>query len=170
MSVAAREVATNAAKHNASGVNIKPNGEAAIGLNVIAAADPERFRDMDLTPFVGKVSRSELDGFLTQQAKLRSGQGQKIVNLRSNISSTIGFFAQGDKSLAKELDRKSNPEAYMRVFEDMNRNIESIKDGKRETTEAALQAAFDKATMKVIVRDRGLFGGDRKSTRLNSSH
>src|SRR3546814_10601396 len=110
---------------------------------------------MDLTPFVGKVSRSELDGFLTQQAKLRSGQGQKIVNLRSNISSTIGFFAQGDKSLAKELDRKSNPEAYMRVFEDMNRTIESITDGKREATDAELKAAFDKATMKVIVREIG---------------
>src|SRR3546814_15642666 len=107
MSVAAREVATNAAKHNASGVNIKPNGEAAIGLNVIAAADPERFRDMDLTPFVGKVSRSELDGFLTQQAKLRSGQGQKIVNLRSNISSRSEERWVGKESVSRRRSRRS---------------------------------------------------------------
>src|SRR3546814_20356341 len=56
----------------------------------------------------------------------------------------------------------------MRVFEDMNRTIESITDGKREATDAELKAAFDKATLKDIVRARGLFGGDEADYRFNA--
>lgn len=165
MSVEARERAIDTARQNVRGVQVPANSDAAIGLHAIQYGDPDRFRDMDLSPYQGKITQAELDSAISEQAKMRGPAGQQMKSARDNINSAINFNTLGDKALAKALDKKNNPEAYAAVARDMEAYLQSVTGGKREPTDAETDAAFKRATMKVIVPGSGWFGSDREMPR-----
>lgn len=150
MSVGAREQATANAKANAKPVDPPSNSVDAMRLHAIQWGAPDAFRDMDLSSYIGKVSRSELDAAVTEQAKMRGPGGDKVLQSRSAVSSAINAYTDRDPAMAKLLDQKEHPDAYARVAADMDRYITSVTGGKREPTGQEMDAAWRRAVMPVI--------------------
>lgn len=168
MSAAARDSAIRVAENNRKPKEPVANGPEIMMAHAIMYSDPDKFRDMDLTQFVGKVTNAELDHLVSEKAKLRApANAQPEVSARSQVSSTIGYHTKTDRDLDRALDPKSNPEAYGRVARDMEAFLRGITGGKRKATDAELDAAFNRATMNVIVEGGGWFGSDKVTRRFD---
>lgn len=167
MSVSARQAAMNAAENNRKPKEPPANSMAIMQAHAIMYSDPERFKSMDLTQYVGRVTRAELDGLISEQARSRNPANAKDENSpRSAVSSAINWHTKLDPELDKALDPAKNPEAYARVAGDMEAYLRSVTGGKRAPTDAETDAAFKRATMKVIVQDAGWFGGSEEKRRF----
>lgn len=149
MSSGAREEATRAAAANLKPVEPPSNSQAVRELHVIQHGDPDRFRGLDLSAYIGKVTSAELDAAVTDQAKLRGPGGDKVVQARSAVSSAISAFMDRDPAMAALLNKRENPEAYARVAQDMDRFLASVTGGKREPTGQEMDAAWRRAVMPV---------------------
>ena len=158
MSVTARAAAEKAATANRTPKDPPANSVDAMRLHAIQYGDPDRFRSMDLTPFIGKVTRGELDSAISEQAKMRGPAGDKILQTRSNISTAISYQTAFDPALDKLLDKNKNPENYARVARDMEGYLTSVTGGKREPTSQEIDAAWKRAIMPVAVPNSSLFG------------
>lgn len=169
MSVGAREEATRAATANAKPVDPPSNSLAAMGLHAIQWGKPDEFRDMDLSSYIGKVSRSELDAAVTDQAKMRGPGGDKVLQARSAVSSAINSFTDRDPAMAKLLDQKDHPDAYARVAADMDRYITSVTAGKREPTGQEMDAAWRRAVMPVT-KPGGWFSSSESVPRFEAGN
>lgn len=165
MSVTARAAAMNTAKANSKPKEVKPNGLEIMQAHAIMYGDPEQFKKLDLTQYVGKVAPSELDQLISEQAKARATPASQP-SIRNNISSAITYNTLGDTSLAAALDKKKNPENFVHVSQDMEAYLRSVTGGKREPTDAEVDAAFKRATMRVVVPGAGMFGGDKDKYRF----
>ena len=118
---------------------------------------------MDLTPFVGKVTPAELDGLISEQARLRNPANQNETSPRGAIGTAIERAVKMDRGLANALDASKNaPDykrtAYVNVATDMEAYLRSVTGGKRAPTDAEMDTALNRATMKVIVKGGGFFG------------
>ena len=127
-------------------------------LHAIQYGNPDTFAKMDLSPFIGKITRAELDAAVSDQAKLRGPGGDKTLQARSAISTAISYQTAFDPAMGKLLDKKQNPENYARVARDMEGFITSITAGKREPTAQEIDAAWKRAVMPVAVPNSSLFG------------
>ena len=160
MSVTARAAAEKAATANRTPKDPPANGVDAMRLHAIQYGDPDTFRNMDLTPFIGKVTRAELDSAVSEQARMRGPAGDKIMQTRSSISTAISYQTAFDPAMGKLLDKNKNPENYARVARDMEAYIASQTQGKREPTSQEVDAAWKRAIMPVAVPNSSLFGKD----------
>ena len=158
MSVEARTRADAAAKANSKPVEPPSNSIDAMKLHAIQYGNPDTFAKMDLSPFIGKITRAELDAAVSDQAKLRGPGGDKTLQARSAISTAISYQTAFDPAMGKLLDKKQNPENYARVARDMEGFITSITAGKREPTAQEIDAAWKRAVMPVAVPNSSLFG------------
>ncbi|CAN5143321.1 hypothetical protein BH10PSE12_BH10PSE12_16590 [soil metagenome] len=150
---------TDVAKYNSKPKAVAANGDDALLLNLMSVDDPESFMKIGLGGYRGKVTPAELESLaMTQMRMKKEGPNGKEVSIRSNITSAIDFRAKIDPSLAESLNVKKNPGAYMRLFTDMAAHVRSMTEGKREPTDSEIETAFNRATMKVIVEEPGMFG------------
>lgn len=168
MSVSARSTAMKAAESNRTPKDPPANGVEAMRLHAIQYGDPDTFRTMDLTPFIGKVTRGELDSAISEQAKMRGPAGDKIMQTRSSISTAISYQTAFDPAMGKLLDKKKNPENYARVARDMENYLTSMTDGKREPTSQEVDAAWKRAVLPVAVPNATLFGNDATKPRFQT--
>ena len=103
---------------------------------------------------------------ITQEKMKKEGASGKTTSIRSNINGAIEFFTKADRTLARALDPKTNPVAFMRTFKDMEGYVQSVTKGQREPSDAELEAAFKRATMKVFVdgeeKTRAELGGNAR--------
>lgn len=150
MSPSARASAMNAAESNRKEAEPEANGPIMWQAHAIMYGDPQRFAKLDLSQYVGKVTRAEMDSLISEQAKLRSSGGAQT-SIRGNISGALDFYTSLDPDLRKKLDKKDDPETYSRVFQDMESFVLAQTKGQRDPTDAELKAAFGRATMKVMV-------------------
>ena len=158
MSVDARLNAESAAKANRKPVEPPANSVDAMRLHAIQYGDPDAFAKLDLSGFIGKITRAELDAAVSDQARLRGPGGDKTLQSRSSIATAIAYQNAFDPAMAALLDKKKNPENYARVARDMEGFIKSVTDGKREPTAQEVDAAWKRAVMPVAVPSSGLFG------------
>ena len=158
MSVSARDAAVKRAEANRTPKEPPANSVDAMRLHAIQYGDPDTFRNMDLTPFIGKVTRGELDSAISEQAKMRGPAGDKIMQTRSSISTAISYQTAFDPAMGKLLDKNKNPENYARVARDMEGYLTSVTGGKREPTSQEVDAAWKRAVMPVAVPNSSLFG------------
>ncbi len=166
MSPSQRSSAMTLAKSNSVPKEPPANSPAMWQAHATMYADPEQFKRLDLTQYIGKVTRAEMDSLISEQAKLRKpAKPGADVSPRSPVSSNIAYHTKLDSALDKALDPKTNPEAYARVAQDMEKYVRSITGGKRAATDAELDTAFKRATMTVIVKDAGWFGSDKAKPR-----
>jgi hypothetical protein len=157
MSTSARAEAINAAEANRKALIKEPeaNGPEIMMAHAIMYSNPDAFKTMDLTPFVGKVTRAEMDQLISERAKMFNPANNQEVSPRSQISTQISFRTKMDPDLDKALDPKKNPAAYANVARDMEGHLRSITGGKRQATDKELDEAFNRATMNVIVKREG---------------
>lgn len=151
MSTTARSQAINAAKANGKAKEPEANGMTIIGLHALQYSDPDSFAKLDLSRYVGQVTRAELDGLVSEKARLIGNGGPKVVSARSNISSEIRRRTSMDVDLKKALDPKKNPGNYSRLSASMETYISRATEGKRDPTDKELDAAFAAATRRVFV-------------------
>lgn len=151
---------SNAAKSNGTSSAPKANSRDAMQLNVLQHGTPDKFLNADLGEFIGKVTPAELDAAVTDQARLRGPGGDKILQTRTAIATSISYQTAFDPAMAKLLDKKQNPENYARVARDMEGFIKSITAGKREPTAQEIDTAWKRAIMPVAVPNSSLFGRD----------
>lgn len=78
----------DAGKRNAAPKDVPANGADALALNLLSIYDPESFKAMPLGQYAGKVTKSELEGLATKQAKMRT-EAPKDKHLRSGITGAI---------------------------------------------------------------------------------
>lgn len=78
----------DAGKRNAKPKDVPANGADALALNLLSIYDPESFKAMPLGPYAGKVTKSELEGLATKQARMRT-EAPKDKHLRSGITGAI---------------------------------------------------------------------------------
>ncbi len=169
MSADAREEAERAAESNRKPVDVPSNGVEAMQLHALQYGNPDRFRNIDLSSFIGKVSRAELDAAVTEQAKLKGPGGDKVLQTRSAISSAIGSYTDRDPAMAKLLDKKDHPDAFARVAKDMESYLSSITAGKREPTGQEMDAAWRRAVMPVT-KPGGWFSSSQQVPRFNAGN
>lgn len=145
--------------------NLKPkeieaNGDAAITLKVLAARYPEEFKAVDLRRYRSLLTRDELETLAVDQARMRAkpGDAPTTANVRAEIDRAITFYGS-DIGLGKNVTDRKNEDGrrvYGRIQDTMRAYLErATEGGKRKPTDDDLKAAFDHATMEVIVRDRG---------------
>lgn len=165
MSSSSRAQATNAAKANSKPATAEANGPLMWQAHALMYGDPETFKNLNLSQYIGRVTPAEMDSLISEQARMRNQKtGQP--SIRSNISGAIDFHSSLDKDLSSKLDKKKNPENYARVFRDMESHVLSVTKGQREPTDAELQAAYSRATMKVVAKGVGWLGGDSEVSRF----
>lgn len=156
--------------------NLKPpkteaNGDAAITLKIMAGAYPEQFAQVDLRPFRSQLTPGEFEELAVDQAKLRTKPKDQpfTASLRSEIHTAIGFYG-ADINLGKDITNRTDEEgrrAYGRISDSMRGYLQRATDGgKRKPTDDEMKAAFDHATMEVIVRGGGTWGGDTRKRRF----
>lgn len=160
MSGGARKEAEATAKRNSNPVEPPANSVDAMRLHAIQYGNPDTFAKMDLSSFIGKVTRAELDAAVSDQARLRGPSGDKTLQSRSAIATAISYQTAFDPAMDKLLDKKKNPANYARVARDMEGFIKSVTDGKREPTAQEVDAAWKRAVMPVAVPNSSLFGKD----------
>jgi murein DD-endopeptidase MepM/ murein hydrolase activator NlpD len=139
---------------------VDANGTAALSLTLLSSYDPEKFKTTDLRLYQHQLTPAEFMQIAKDQAEMRTKPpgASPVANLRAEIDSTIRFYAPdiglkvGDK--ASDKDRKQ----YLQIFDRMRSQVARITDGKREPTDEEMKAAFDQATMKVIVKGGGALG------------
>ncbi len=148
----------NAAKSNGTSAAPKANSRDAMRLHAIQHGTPDKFLNADLGEFVGKVTPAELDAAVTDQARMRGPGGDRMLQTRSAISTSIGYQTAFDPAMAKLLNAKENPENYARVARDMEGFIKSITAGKREPTAQEIDAAWKRAIMPVAVPNSSRYG------------
>lgn len=139
---------------------IEANGDAAITLKVLAARDEEAFKAVDLRQFRSQLTPGEFQSLAVDQARMRAkpADAPTTANVRAEIDRTITFYG-GDIGLGKNVTDRKNEDGrrvYGRIQDSMRAYLErATEGGKRKPTDDDLKAAFDHATMEVIVRDRG---------------
>ena len=158
MSIDARLSAEATAKGNRKPVEPAANSMDAIRLHAIQYGDPDVFAKLDLSGFIGKITRAELDAAVSDQARLRGPGGDKTLQSRSAIATAISYQTAFDPAMGNLLDKKANPENYARVARDMENFIKSVTGGKREPTAQEIDAAWKRAVMPVAVPSSGIFG------------
>jgi len=162
MSPSDRIALRNQAESNAKGESVPANGDTVVGLHVQAVADPNKFAQQDLRIYRNQMTRSEFAELAELQARVRSTPKAPAVVQHEAIWSMINRYAP-DLSLtvgakASDEDRKK----AMRIFSIMKDNLEArTSETKRPPTDDEVKAAFDKATMDVVIKDQGWFGGDK---------
>lgn len=150
--------------------NLKPkevaaNGDAAITLKVLAARHPDQFAAMDLRPYRSQLTSGEFETLAVDQARMRAkpDEAATTANVRAEIDRAINFYGSDIGLGSNVTDRKNEDgrKTYGRISDSMRGYLERATDGgKRKPTDDDLKAAFDHATMEVIVRGGGAFGGD----------
>lgn len=148
----------NMAEANRRPVEPLANGETATKLEIFERTDPAGFARVDLTKYAGQMTRAEMQAMRIKQAEIKTGGGdQKQVSSRSNITSFIGFKTKLDGDLAKVIEtdgKKANADTrqrYLRIYTEMERYVAEVTQGRRDPTDAELQAGWNRATQAVIV-------------------
>lgn len=141
---------------------VTANGDTAITLKVLAARDPEAFKSMDLRAFRPFMTPGEFESLAVDQAQLRAKPADQpsTASVRSEIDSAIRFYG---KEVGLDISDRSTPEQrqYYGQISDLMRTYldRATEGGKRKPTDDDMKAAFDSATMKVIVRSPTSFLG-----------
>ncbi len=148
MSVGMRSQAMDLAQRNSQPKDVKPNGEVAMMLHAMMYTQPDQFANFDLSQAVGKVSNSELDSLISEQAKMHAPGYKQAESPRSEIASNIAYHMKIDPQLAKALDPKNNAASYSAVAQDMEAYLNTATGGKRRPTDQEMDAAFARATAK----------------------
>jgi len=162
MSPQALNSAMNVAAANSEPREPEANGMTVMGLHALQYSDPNGFMNIDLSQFVGKVTRAEMDGLVSTKAQLIGQGGPKLVSARSNISAEIGRRTSMDRDLKEALDPRTKPGNFARLAGSMEAYIKNATEGKRDPTDKELDAAFSFATRGVFVDGGWLGGDDRK--------
>ncbi len=160
MSSRARMQIEDEIARNTKPKEVEANGDAAITLKVLAARDEEAFKALDLRQFRSQLTPGEFQSLAVDQARMRAkpADAPTTANVRAEIDRTITFYG-GDIGLGKNVTDRKNEDGrrtYGRIQDSMRAYLErATEGGKRKPTDDDLKAAFDHATMEVIVRDRG---------------
>lgn len=160
MSARARMQIEDEIARNNKPKEIEANGDAAITLKVLAARDEETFKAIDLRQYRSQLTPGEFASLATDQAKMRAtpADAPTTANVRAEIDRTITFYG-GDIGLGKNVTDRKNEDGrrtYGRIQDSMRAYLErATEGGKRKPTDDDLKAAFDHATMEVILRDQG---------------
>jgi soluble lytic murein transglycosylase len=146
---------------------VKPNGDVALTLTLQSINEPEKFKQSSLLTYRPQMTPAEFESLATTQARMRNEKPgvSPTANLRSEIDTTIRFYA---RDVGLNIGEKSKPDDrahYLTVFNIMQGQIERITEGKRAPTDAELKSAFDRATMTVTQRVPGRIYGTREVER-----
>lgn len=159
MSIEAATRFTDMAQRNAEAkTRVPDNGAESMRLQIMQRADPEAFKRVDLTQYVGKVSGDELRGFVLKQAEL-AGQPGEDDDFRSGITSAIEW---GKKYGGVKVDEKN----FAAVYDTMESQLLEIKRAKGRIEAGDYNTAFN-AAVKTVHRPGvfgELFGGREVST------
>ncbi|MBM7406924.1 MULTISPECIES: transglycosylase SLT domain-containing protein [Sphingomonas] len=156
------------ARANARPLPIAANSEKAIELKIMAARDPEAFKAIGLREYRHLITPGELASLAVDQAQLRAkpADAPPTANLRSEIDTAIRFHG---KNIGLDVGKRSTGtqrKQYGHITDVMRVYVERVTGGKRAPTDDELKAAFDSATMKVIVRGDGWFSEDKAVRRF----
>lgn len=145
---------------------VEANGDVALTLTLQSINEPEKFKQNNLITYRNQMAPGEFESLAVAQARMRNERPgvSPTANLRSEIDTTIRFYA---RDVGLNVGEKSKPEDrqhYLTVFNIMQGQIERITEGKRAPTDAELKSAFDRATMTITQTGHGIFG-DRQVQR-----
>jgi murein DD-endopeptidase MepM/ murein hydrolase activator NlpD len=134
---------------------VPANGDVAITMRVLAAREPETFAATDLRVIRPFVTPSEFESLAVDQAKMITDRGKPsaTASVRSEIDSAITYHNR-ITGLALDLKTDEGRRQYGSMSDLMRAHVERTTEGKRKPTDDELKAAYDYATMKVVVVDR----------------
>jgi hypothetical protein len=137
------------AQRNREG-GVKPNGDVAVSLGVMAIDEPEKFAATDLREYKSQITPAEFESLRLKQSTIAKSPHQEV-SIRSGISSSIGYYSTKDMNL----DGEKNKDRRLRVMDAMENylraSIPEVGSGKRAPSDAEFRKAFDWATAKVVV-------------------
>jgi len=152
---------TNMAQANAkiSAEAPKAYGNVYNGFNNMSLYVPQDFMNTNLEPYRNRMTPAEHSRLTALQARLQAGGDE--VSRRAAVTSTISFYSKIDKA---DLDPKTEPENFTRVFDEMDNFIKDVTGGKRRATDEELKKAYERATMTVMVP--GMLWGTNEKRRF----
>lgn len=137
----------------------KAYGDVYNGFNNMSLYTPQDFVKTNLEPYRNRMTPEEYSRLTAAQSRLLSGGDE--VSRRASILSTISFYSKIDKA---DLDPKEEPENFTRVFDEMDTFVKDVTGGKRKPTDEELKAAYQRATMTVMVP--GMLWGTNEKRRF----
>ena len=137
----------------------KAYGDVYNGFNNMSLYTPQDFVKTNLEPYRNRMTPEEYSRLTAAQSRLLSGGDE--VSRRASILSTISFYSKIDKA---DLDPKIEPENFTRVFDEMDTFVKDVTGGKRKPTDEELKAAYQRATMTVMVP--GMLWGTNEKRRF----
>lgn len=143
------------------GDGAKPNSDTVAGLHRLAIEAPEEFKALDLRTIKAKVTAAEFDELGVLQSRMRVNPGDPVVVKHDAIWTMINRYAPdiGLKTGAKAED--GDRQRAGKLFDMMKADLDAhaAKDG-RAPTDDEVKASFDRATIKLVIHTKGLFGRD----------
>lgn len=132
----------------------KPNGPEQMRLNQMRYLDPGAFMNYDLSQISGKVSRAELDHFISEQAKLRKGSSEWTPLPHIGAAYDRGASVNGLKL------RPDQEVAVKQIMEDEAAKLFQTRKGA-PLSDGDYDALFRSATRNVVTVKSGIFGESR---------
>lgn len=137
----------------------KAYGDVFNGFTNMSLFVPQDFMNTNLEPYRNRMTPAEYSRLTALQARLQAGGDE--VSRRAAVTSTISFYSKIDKA---DLDPKTEPENFTRVFDEMDNFIKDVTGGKRRATDEELKKAYERATMTVMVP--GMLWGTNEKRRF----
>jgi murein DD-endopeptidase MepM/ murein hydrolase activator NlpD len=156
----------NAARAKSNPPEVKPYGEAFLRLEDMANNRPDEFKRFDLSTVQPFLTPGEYARFASDKAKAKNTPSS-LSSIRSEISSTIRTYGEDVGLTLKPGQKPEELPAYGRVSDIMRTYLDrATNGGARVPTDDEMKAAFDSATMQVVVHGQGWFGGDQAKRRF----
>lgn len=133
----------------------KGHSDVAITMGILAARDKEAFIATDLRAIRPFVTPGEFESLAVDQAKMvaDANKPSATASIRSEIDGAITYHNK-ITGLTLDLKTPEGRQQYGSISDLMRAYVERATEGKRKPTDDDLKAAYDYATMKVVVVDR----------------
>lgn len=155
------------AQRNAEPKPVAANGDVALGYNLMAIAEPEKFKSTDLRLIRDKVTPGEFAELAKLQARQRTNGAAPEVVSHNRIWGMIGRYAPDlGLDLGTRAGKPNNAQSRqdaMRIFSLMQTDLMAHTGGTRQPTDDEIKQAFDRATVTVKVQTPGWLWGTNEA-------
>lgn len=161
LSPSSRREIRGIADRNAAPKPIKPDGEVALWLNLMAVNSQTDFVGTDLRKYRDQVTTQEFTTLAILRERMKANpQGpealnhEKIWSTIARYGADVGVDPTPPQSLGKAKIEENRRDAQ-RLFTMMQRDLNGVIAGKRQPTDDEVKSAWDRAIMTVKVPKSG---------------
>lgn len=155
MSVSQRASAEAVVERNTAPASVEPNSGTAISLSLMRYYEPERFKTLDISQYVGQVTPAELESAMVAQARMRTSGGgaEEGWTPRTGIVTALNYGKRMNPDLGLDDEDEA---AILRIME---AQANAIYQQNGRVTDQEYADLFNNAIRERRITGGGFFSG-----------